>query len=458
MKRIIIISLALVLVVALIATPIMAAGGKFSACTRIQDGQLTYAAGHYLAGEPLRTGYDIFGYNYQARIFNGSYANTYLGGEGYPPYCGDDDDYHQRLIDEGYIIEGKAYGDVTLYDWGKGNFPEVWDLTKGDLTLSYTIDMSGVETAGWAVTEVGLREVGADNIDPNLQGGWMQSNYIDAGSDPDDMNLNDFHFLSKHGWLYQLYDAEDADTLRSPYWSGANYGFWFDRDGVDQWQDDLWGMIDGGTYNTEGVYEIIVSYHAIGDTTGTMFASINGVQQGLYIGGWKDAEPEFYPAGRSFTGDMTRMQVFYGRGGGGGSVELTDISVGYSYEDTPYGKWYWPYRDVQLQMKWNDAWLSNTDCDGDGKLDRHYGFDSYIGSGAWLTNHQKGEDEDGKWAWFVKIVAGPGDAYLDGGIWYTADDTEIGPVIWGQFAIIQEVLSGEGVVYLSPAGPGLGKW
>ena len=39
----------------------------------------------------------------------------------------------------------------------------------------------------------------------------------------------------------------------------------------------------------------------------------------------------------------------------------------------------WGYR---LMMKWNDAWLSNVDCDSDSKLDRHYGFDSYIGSGA----------------------------------------------------------------------------
>ena len=229
MKRIIIISLALVLVVALIAAPVMAGGGKFSTCTKIQDGTLTYSAGHYLAGEPLKTGYDIFGYNYQAHIFNDSYANAYLGRYGWPPYCGDDDDYEQRLEDEGY------------------------------------------------------------------------------------------------------------------------------------------------------------------------------------------------------TGD-------------------------------PYGTWYWQDRDVQLQMKWNDAWLSNMDCDLDGILDRHYGFASYIGSGAWLTNHQKGEDEDGKWAYFVKIVAVPEDAYADGGIWFTADDTEIGPAIWGQFAIIQEVSSGEGVVYLSPAGPGFGKW
>ena len=237
MKRTIITSLALMLVAALIAAPVMA--GKPSACTRIQDGVLTYSAGHYLVltGDPLlKTGYDIYGYNYQAHLFVGSYANVYLGGYGYPPYEGDTDAYYQRLVDEG---------------------------------CAATVELAA--------------------------------------------------------------------------------------------------------------------------------AKMNGV-------------------------------------------------------------WCWPYRDIWLNMKWNDAWLSNKDCDGDGKLDRHYGFDSYIGSGAWETNHMRGEDEDGKWVYFVKIVAVPEDAYSDGGIWYTADGTEIGPVIWGEFAIIQEVSSGEGATYVSPSGPGFGKW
>ncbi len=76
--------------------------------------------------------------------------------------------------------------------------------------------------------------------------------------------------------------------------------------------------------------------------------------------------------------------------------------------------WAWPYRDVNLMMKWNTAWISKTDCDGDGALDRHWGFDSYIGSGAWLTNHQSGTYEvDGEtcnWNYFVKIIAVPADA------------------------------------------------
>lgn len=67
-------------------------------------------------------------------------------------------------------------------------------------------------------------------------------------------------------------------------------------------------------------------------------------------------------------------------------------------------------------MKWNDAWISNKDCDLDFKLDRHYGYDSYIGSGAWLTNHQSGKAEVNgklrKWTYFIKIVAAPSDAYI----------------------------------------------
>lgn len=133
-----------------------------------------------------------------------------------------------------------------------------------------------------------------------------------------------------------------------------------------------------------------------------------------------------------------------------------------SYRDAA---WCQAYTDVDLLMKWNTAWLSNKDCDGDGLLDRHPGSDSYIGSGAWLTNHQSGKvDVNGKkrkWTYFIKIVAAPDDATASLGKWYAADGTEIGPVIWGQFAIIEEVLndpsSGDhGVLYKSPIGPGFG--
>jgi hypothetical protein len=144
--------------------------------------------------------------------------------------------------------------------------------------------------------------------------------------------------------------------------------------------------------------------------------------------------------------------------------------------------------DVELMMKWNDAWLSNKDCGTqveqaeytdldtpDGKLDRHYPYDSYIGSGAWLTNHEFGTyvndtGENCSYTYFCKIVAAPADAYVAApydekgqGTWYTIDETEIGPVIWGAFAIIQEVVNDpceglHGLQYRSPASPGLGHY
>lgn len=123
------------------------------------------------------------------------------------------------------------------------------------------------------------------------------------------------------------------------------------------------------------------------------------------------------------------------------------------YDRVPGGD----FCDIKLMMNWNDAWLSNMDCDGDGKLDRHHGFDGYIGSGAWLTNHMEGGKGKDHWTYFVKIVAVPEDAQLISGVWHTADGTEIGPAIWGAFAIIQEVESGAGATYISPTGPGLGK-
>ena len=208
-------------------------GGEAGGCTTIQDGILTYSAGHYLAGKPLQVGYDPYGYNYQGHMFNGSYANAYLGRYGFPPYEGDD----------------------------------------------------------------------------------------------------------------AAYLAANPGAANS---------------------------------------------------------------------------------------------------------------------------WVWPYRYVNVMMKWNDAWLSNKDCDGDGQLDRYYGHPSYIGSGAWENNIQSGEytDAEGntcKWNYFVKIVAVPGDAVPVNGVWYTADGKEIGPVIWGSFAIIQQVENDpcagiQGAQYVSPAGPGYGKW
>jgi len=85
--------------------------------------------------------------------------------------------------------------------------------------------------------------------------------------------------------------------------------------------------------------------------------------------------------------------------------------------------------DDNLSMKWSDDWLSNQDCNGDGKLDRGApGSSGYpYTSQGWTTNHVEGDyiDSEGNpqhYTYFVKIVwVGPGGS------------------LWGQYEIIQEV-------------------
>ena len=126
-----------------------------------------------------------------------------------------------------------------------------------------------------------------------------------------------------------------------------------------------------------------------------------------------------------------------------------------------------------LVMKWSDTWMSNKDCNGDGKLDRGYDCDPILANssaceGAWCTNHQSGEyeGEDGKickWTYFVKIVKAPANTTVTDGVWYAADGTEIGPVIWTAYAKVQMVENDpcagiHGAQYISPVGPGLGQF
>jgi hypothetical protein len=170
------------------------------------------------------------------------------------------------------------------------------------------------------------------------------------------------------------------------------------------------------------------------------------------------------PGGTLYTSDGTLIVPGYDEWGYNYQAHMFNGMYCDAYRDAA---WCQPWKDVNLMMKWNDAWLSNKDCDGDGLLDRHYGFDSYIGSGAWETNHMWGTYEYNgeicEWDYFVKIVAAPADATSTGGYWYAADGTEIGPVIWGAFAIIQQVENDpcadiEGLQYSSPDHSGFGGW
>jgi len=199
--------------------------------------------------------------------------------------------------------------------------------------------------------------------------------------------------------------------------------------------------------------------------------SINTITNGdiLYSAGhYLAGEPiptGFDPYGYNYQGHLFPGSYFNVYAGGAGFPPYDGDTETYLEENpTAANHWAWPYRDETLIMKWNDAWLSNKDRDGDGKLDRHFGYSSYIGSGAWETNHQFGTNDDGsKWNYFCKIVAVPADATKDGDNWYNSDGNLIGYDIWGEFAVIQEVYNDpsygyNGLLYLSEVSAGLGTY
>jgi hypothetical protein len=425
---------------------------------KITKGEVLYRTGHYLAGESVPTGFDVFGYNYQGHMFKGSYYNSYAGGAGYPPWTSDDT-YAQVLEEAGSptMVYTQVYPDIALSGGFEADyFPDVYDLTKGDMVIRFTYDGNGLvddfggNAHAWA--ELGIRAVGYSNFNPTWMeegaGVWLATDYDWTANtfDPDPvgfptLDLDDKLILQKGGGM-----GEGSYNLPSvPPSPGSNHRVWWDRDGVDPWQNDE-------TANTGGIYEIELYLHADDDSTGTAYMKINGLWQGFETdGNWNTIE--LTPAGMTFTGDMKQMQVFYGLYGYGAThtVEFRDIEVDY-YDYCAYSHWAYPYREVDLTMKWNDAWISNMDRDEDGELDRHWGYPSYADSGAWLTNHQSGVDEGENWVYFVKIVTPSplrGD-YVSGGYWYTSDDIEIGPVIWGAFAKVQTVDSKLGITYESP--------
>jgi hypothetical protein len=233
------------------------------------------------------------------------------------------------------------YGDVTLTGGSQaGHFPDWWDLTQSDLVLSFTYDANGLvddfggNAHAWG--EMGVRSPCYGDFNPTSQaegsGVWLATDYDWTANtfDPDPagaptLDLDDKLILQKGGGM-----GEGAYNLPSaPPNPWANHAVWFDRDGVDQWQAQMWGAIDGITYNTGGTYEIVITLHADSPTSGTAYMTVNGEEQGFYVPNWHAGAPDLYPAGMTFTGDMEHLQVFYGMYGYGAThtVVFEDITA-----------------------------------------------------------------------------------------------------------------------------------
>lgn len=156
----------------------------------------------------------------------------------------------------------------------------------------------------------------------------------------------------------------------------------------------------------------------------------------------------------------------------GAAITLGFNEEGYNYQAMTYSGEYFPDTNPGwfLEWKWNRAYLSNLDCDGDGLLDIANGMESYRGTGAWTTTkwtrtYTDGEGNHCRALQFTKYVAVPEGAYIDNGIYYEADGTTIGQSInfegFEDFAIVQFIWDDpcggkNGVAYKAPGPVGLG--
>lgn len=264
----------------------------------------------------------------------------------------------------------RNYGDFTLPPGG-GTFwlPDVWDLNRCDATISYTLDLSGAPNVAYTGNYGQAANVGLLSFATPTAGARM-SGYLADGDNagvefptfPDKPNTQDLddkfnmqRFPNPGSWSETMYDVYcTTDTIAaSPFGSWSNYGIWFDRDGVDPWQDAdpstpppggsgvPWGSVEGGTYNTGGIYDVQLTFHKNSPTKGTacplMFPGLaNPVAPGGYgiPTGFNQSSPgpgyDDFPAGISFDTDVTRMgtmQVVVQGASGNGTIVVKDLTV-----------------------------------------------------------------------------------------------------------------------------------
>ena len=212
--------------------------------------------------------------------------------------------------------------------------PDHFDLTACDVTIDFAVDLTGLRQDRAGATpliEVGLREPGAPLPSPGGRGGWIAVRLGDLATDPGTLDIDDkFVLQAQVGADERDYDVLAGGTAGTPFGTYVNYGIWFDRDGVDPWQADHWGAVDGGNYDTAGVYEVRLIYRSVDARRSTLFATVNGVAQGFYAGAWRDAEPDYHPAGLAFDADLSQLDFFIAYQGAvdvGGEVRFSSVTV-----------------------------------------------------------------------------------------------------------------------------------
>ncbi|MCK5285710.1 MAG: hypothetical protein KAJ58_00590 [Candidatus Pacebacteria bacterium] len=99
-----------------------------------------------------------------------------------------------------------------------------------------------------------------------------------------------------------------------------------------------------------------------------------------------------------------------------------------------------PMLNGATKVIWNDAYLSNKDRNGDGKLDRHYGYESYLSSEAcMLLRYSTVFELDGEMIHYESgskhVAAKKSDVAKYGG-WFSKDGTYLGPQVIDEFILL----------------------
>lgn len=249
------------------------------------------------------------------------------------------------------------YGDIMLPSTF-GSFAQMglWDLNAGPVTIRYTLDLSGAPNIAYDSNWNNMGIVGLFSGGSGARMCGFLCDWENSGSKfpiyPDKPNTLDMddkfnmqRFPNPGSYDEQMYDvnfATSPPTIGLPGFNPwLNYGVWFDRDGVDPYQPGMWGMVDGGTYNTSGAYDVGLTFSRFSSTQGIVCARMfpdlantwdltgYGIGTGFYTV-WKPTGPDYYPTGISFDTDeakMGSMQVFVEGSSDGGSIIVKDLAV-----------------------------------------------------------------------------------------------------------------------------------
>jgi len=263
----------------------------------------------------------------------------------------------------GAIVDGSSapvtlyYGDIALPST-YGSFAQMglWDLNLGPVTINYNLDLTGAPNIAydWNWNNMGIVGLFSGGSGARMCGflydGDNSSQKFPTYPDkPGNLDLDDKfnmqRFPNPGSYDEQMYNVDFATsppTIGLPGFNPwSNYGIWFDRDGVDPYQPGMWGMVNGGTYNTSGVYDVGLKFSRFSATQGMVCARMfpglanpwdatgYGIGTGFYTA-WKPTGPDYYPTGISFDTDeakMGTMQVFVEGSSDSGSIIVKDLTV-----------------------------------------------------------------------------------------------------------------------------------